>query len=359
MMLRSACIVALLAFAASVAQADTVHLRTGGTIEGIVTDNGETYIVEGAYGTMEIGKELVVRIDRAETPLSEHKTRAAALSPGDVPGWLLLGQWARGKGLDAPAAQDFQHVLSADPENVAAHEALGHEQHDGRWMTHDEVMTAKGYVQFEGQWMTPQAVEARKQLEEEWATEARLRIEEEVRAGQALELARLEQQRKREEEPQEPPPENPQPWTILIYGSPAPGMQGRGLATFAPGYRPFYRTQYDYRGNTIWKPHYLSGKSSSGKAMTVPGSQVPNAKPPKDPEPAPQPAPQQVTPPPAEPPPVADPTPPAPAEPPPAQPPADPPQQQPPPDPPPQEPPADPPQQQPPPQEQPPEEPPK
>src|SRR5262249_34511438 len=44
-------------------------------------------------------------------------------------------------------------------EHVAAHRALGHIRHQGRWGTQDEVMTARGYVKYKGKYLLPQVLE--------------------------------------------------------------------------------------------------------------------------------------------------------------------------------------------------------
>ncbi|GEM_PF-1032535 len=292
----------------SAARADTVRLRTGGTIEGIARDTGETIVVETQYGTMEIGKELVTSVEWKRTPITEHKERATLLPDTDWEGWLGLGRWADDQGLEALAKEDYEHVIEIDPENPSARAALGHEKVDGRWMTHDEAMAAKGYVRFEGAWMTPEAAASAKAQREQQEAERRKveeqwRVERE-RAELDAAIARMERERKIEEERQENAEQAPQTgWTILIYGGPAPGQgMQRGVASYAPGYRPFYRTEYNYRGSTFWKPHYLS--KPPGKGTQVPGSTLPGQAPAGEAAPAPPVEQPPVEQPPVEPPPA-------------------------------------------------------
>ncbi len=286
------------------ASADTVRLRTGGTIEGIARDTGETIVVETQYGTMEVGKELVSSVEWKRTPITEHKERASLLPGTDWEGWLALGRWADGQGLEALAKEDYERVIEIDPENPSARAALGHEKVGGRWMTRDEAMAARGHVRFEGVWMTPEAAAAAKAQREQQEAERRVveeqwRVERE-RAELDAAIARMERERKAEEERQEKPDETPQTgWTILIYGGPAPGQgMQRGVASYQPGFRPFYRTEYNYRGSTFWKPHHLSKPPARGSQ--VPGSTLPGQAPAPE---AGQPS-EPTPPPPAEPPPA-------------------------------------------------------
>ncbi len=50
----------------SLAAADVVHLKNGGKIEGVVTDQGETYKIDTGYGTLTLKKDEVVRIEKKE-----------------------------------------------------------------------------------------------------------------------------------------------------------------------------------------------------------------------------------------------------------------------------------------------------
>ena len=84
----------------------------------------------------------------------------AASPPGDVEGWLALGEWASARGLGAQARAAYSRALSASPGDPRANAALGNVQIDGRWVSEDEGYRARGYVRFEGEWMTPPEHEA-------------------------------------------------------------------------------------------------------------------------------------------------------------------------------------------------------
>lgn len=188
-MIRTFAVLAVLALVLPATQADTVRLRTGGTIDGIVTEDGGDYVIEVQYGTMRVGKELVDSVDRKETPLSEHKRRAAALAEDDADGWYKLGQWAQRSDLERLAQDDFARAVAIKPDHEAARAALGYEKVDGKWMTRDEVMASKGMVLVDGKWMSKEGAELMKALAEARALEAEAR---EAEARRQAEEARAE-----------------------------------------------------------------------------------------------------------------------------------------------------------------------
>lgn len=187
-----------LALVPTVASADTVHLKTGGTIDGIVTEDGRDYVIEVPFGLIRVGKELVDSVDWKDTPLAEHKRRAAALADDDADGWEKLGRWAQRNGLPSLAEEDFRRAIEANPEHEAARRALDHEKVDGKWMTRDEAMASRGMIRVDGKWVSREAADLMKALAEAKALDAEARAaeararEEEARAEH--EAARAEQE---------------------------------------------------------------------------------------------------------------------------------------------------------------------
>ncbi len=200
-MIRRFAVLAVLAMVLPAAQADTVRLKTGGTIDGIVTEEGSAYVIEVQFGTMRVDKALVDSIERKETPLGEHRKRAAAIAIDDADGWWKLGQWARRNDLDLLAEDDFKYLIGLQPDHEAARAALGYERVNGDWLTHDEAMAAKGMVRVSGKWVAKEAAQLMKALAEANALEAKARdaevqaLAEEARAKR--EVARAEQEERR------------------------------------------------------------------------------------------------------------------------------------------------------------------
>ncbi len=191
---RFIAVLAVLAIGLPAAQADTVRLRTGGTIEGIVTEDGGDYVIEVQYGTMRVGKELVDSVEKKETPLSEHKRRAAAIAEDDADGWQKLGQWAQRNDLGRVARDDFAHVIALKPDHEAARAALGYEKTDGKWLTHDEVMASKGMVLVDGKWISKEGAGLMKALAEAKALDAEAREAEARRQAVEAQAEREAQQ---------------------------------------------------------------------------------------------------------------------------------------------------------------------
>ncbi len=165
---------------------DVVQLKNGGTVEGIVTEEGDFYAVQTAYGITRIRKTEVTTVVWEKSALQTYKERASALDPKDATGWFELGRWARSEDLAPQADEAFQTVLALDPDHRQAREALGYVLENGRWLTRDEQMEAKGWIQVEGKWTSPEGVELRRALAEKETIEAEARkADAEARTAEA------------------------------------------------------------------------------------------------------------------------------------------------------------------------------
>jgi hypothetical protein len=139
------------------AEADEVFLRGGGHLTGeVVERRADSIVVDVGAGRIGLPASSVERIVPGPSPLAVYQQRAGQLGPKDAAGWLALGEWARSQDLSTKAGEAFERVLTIDPNNAAAHRALGHVQWQGAWMTAEESHRARGYVLFEGRWMSPE-----------------------------------------------------------------------------------------------------------------------------------------------------------------------------------------------------------
>jgi hypothetical protein len=173
--------VTLLALAPALAHADSVFLKNGGEIRGEIVEQREDVIVmEVGPGRLTVPRRNVARVVSSVTDLGTYQARAAALSPRDVAGWINLAEWARAHDLGTQARDAYSRVLALDPQNAAAHRALGHVRVADRWMDAADANRAQGLVEFEGTWMT--AEERRDRIEDRRAAEDDRRAQREADA---------------------------------------------------------------------------------------------------------------------------------------------------------------------------------
>jgi hypothetical protein len=189
----------------AVALADEVYLKSGGQLSGrVVSRTADKIVVDVGAGQITVPPSAVVRIEEKRSALDDYEERARKLEPGDVNGWLALGDWASSRALGTQARQAYERALAAAPDSARANEALGRVQINGRWVTEDEAYQAKGYVKFEGDWISP--AEHASILQERAADAERSRQvqEADARARAAEERAQAAEERaKQAEQPTE------------------------------------------------------------------------------------------------------------------------------------------------------------
>jgi hypothetical protein len=169
-MTRAILATTLLAAAAPWAAADEVWLKGGGRIVGEVMERRpQSVVIDVGPGTVTLPMTRVDRIVGGSSRLAEYRSRAARLNPDDVPGWLALASWADQNDLRTQARGAWEHLLSVQPGNTVAQQALGNVFQAGRWMERSDAMRARGLVEWDGEWMTPGEREARLRVQ---ATEA-------------------------------------------------------------------------------------------------------------------------------------------------------------------------------------------
>jgi hypothetical protein len=190
-MRRSLLTALALAVGTGLGQADVVYLTGGGRIEGeVVEQRPDGVVVEVSAGRITLPRSRIERMVVGRSALSEFRARAAALAGGDLRGWLALAAWARDNDLLTQARGAYEHVLSLDPTNAAAHHALGHVLVADRWLTLEDSYRARGLVQFEGTWVTPEERQALVAERAAYAAQRREEIEAEARIREAEARAR-------------------------------------------------------------------------------------------------------------------------------------------------------------------------
>jgi len=169
----------------TVAAADQIQLVGGGSIEGVVLEDGEALVIQMDMGTVSIPRSEVVRIVRGDSALDELGRRRAKVRDGDVAGLFRLARWAQSAGLGSRALSIAREVLVLRRDHVEARAMLGYTKIDGRWMTPDEVMRHRGFVRHGAGWLSPEQVKARDEAR-------RLAVAEAEARARVARFARLE-----------------------------------------------------------------------------------------------------------------------------------------------------------------------
>ena len=178
--------IVVIALVAAPVFADEVYLRGGGRFSGeIVEQTEDSVTVDIGGGYLSAPMASVVRIEEGVSPLTEYRTRAASIPPGDAEAWRELARWAEKETLSSQAWEAYSQVVEILPDDDEANRALGRVLLGGSWVTEEESYRARGYVEFEGEWMMP--AERQAILDERRAGEQadRQANEAEIRAIQA------------------------------------------------------------------------------------------------------------------------------------------------------------------------------
>jgi hypothetical protein len=184
---------------AAPAMADTVHLKGGGQIRGVIVERTEDSVTVdiGGGGTVTARMSSVVRIEEDRSPLQDFRERADAIPEGDVEAWRELARWATDNALMSQALRAYSEVVAVLPDDEEANRALGRVKVNGQWMSEEENYRSRGYVRFEGQWMTPE--EQRRIQADRQSNEAAAQQANEAKIAE-LETEIAEDRRRKEEE---------------------------------------------------------------------------------------------------------------------------------------------------------------
>jgi hypothetical protein len=184
-------VVSLLVLSPSLAVADSVFLKGGGEIKGeVVEQRADAVVLEVGPGRITLPMKNVARIVSNTTDLGLYHSRAAALAPRDVAGWLSLAAWSQRHDLATQAREAYERVLDVDPMNADAHLARGDVRMGDRWLSAAEANRARGLVEFEGTWMSPDERQMRLEERAVAAQESRAIREADARAREAEARAR-------------------------------------------------------------------------------------------------------------------------------------------------------------------------
>jgi hypothetical protein len=133
--LRSTLLAALAVFwTAWSAQADILHLKSGGSVEGtIIAQDGERYTVRTLVGTVTVPADAVERFEKKPSVLDEYVKRSKEAA--DTPqAQVELAKWCDEHGLRAFWRKHLKRALELDPDCETARVALGFVRVGGIWV---------------------------------------------------------------------------------------------------------------------------------------------------------------------------------------------------------------------------------
>lgn len=158
------------------AGADLIKLKSGGEIRGeidrkigtVTAEQVEIQTLTGA--TVEVDRSQIEFVTRRPVAVEEFEVRLKT-TPDTVEALWELGEWCLENRLSRQREIPLERILELDPEHAEAHRALGHIQHEGQWMTRDELMASRGYVKYKGRYVTSQELELLEKTSVELAAE--------------------------------------------------------------------------------------------------------------------------------------------------------------------------------------------
>ena len=179
------------ALCAAPAQADTLTLKDGRIVEGMVTPTETGYWVLSRFGVTELKKAEVQEHTRSKDVDALIRERAAKIPTTDLKNRAALATWLQSLGRTNEASEIATSMLAQDPEHAGAHKLLGHVRYKGRWMAPDAAKRAQGLVRHGDAWYTPEEWRALDAASRKTAEDAEARRLAKERAEEVATLLRL------------------------------------------------------------------------------------------------------------------------------------------------------------------------
>jgi len=158
-------VLALPMLLAGLSLADIVTTSDGRKYDGkIVEETAASVVIETKFGKFTLAKDKVKSIERIKSKADEYAEKAQALKADDPEAHYELGMWSKEQGYSEGFAKEMQAVLKLAPDHQKAHDALGHVQHEGKWVTKaerdalakkkdEDEKRAQGLVPYKGKWV--------------------------------------------------------------------------------------------------------------------------------------------------------------------------------------------------------------
>jgi hypothetical protein len=161
---------------AAKASADHIKLKSGGELRGQIESPKDLkstapYVVRTLTGALvEISQDDVESVTKRRLVIEEYEVRAADTADSIDAQWELA-EWCRERSLTTQRRIHLERIVELDRNHERAHRGLGHVYEQGRWTTHDDIMTARGYVKHKGRWVLPQELALMEQEQRETEAE--------------------------------------------------------------------------------------------------------------------------------------------------------------------------------------------
>lgn len=155
-------------------RADELYLHDGRKIDGVITENGDEYIIRrDDNSAMRVPKYEVLRLEKKLTTEQLYENLRAVCDEQDVTQLLNLAQWCRQNNLVKPAKELYAKVIALEPLNVTARKGAGFILYKNEWLTREEYQRAHGKEFYKGEWLDRAIVE--KKLAEDAEHDAKKR----------------------------------------------------------------------------------------------------------------------------------------------------------------------------------------
>ncbi len=107
--------------------ADILHLKTGGTIDGRIIEETDTYVRIKTDPEIEftVEKNKIESVEKKETEEDIYLQKVKEIKEGDAKGHYELGIYCKGRGLYEYAKKEFLESLNFDPNNAIVYNQLG------------------------------------------------------------------------------------------------------------------------------------------------------------------------------------------------------------------------------------------
>lgn len=149
--------------ACDLCRADIFQLADGGEVAGKLVERGENneYIVQTKLGAqVTLTRKQVKNVVREAEQQAEYESRSRAL-PDTVAAHRSLAVWCKEHQLPELADHHLKRILELDPQDEQARTSLGYQQYHGKWLSRDDIMTARGMRYYEGTYRTEQDIALR------------------------------------------------------------------------------------------------------------------------------------------------------------------------------------------------------
>lgn len=140
--------------------ADVFQLEDGGKIVGTLIEHGkdgESVIRSESGALVTLEESQIRKVVRVGDDLLEYQQRSRSI-PDTVEAHHRLAAWCKEHQLSRQRKHHLKRVLELDPSDREARMSLGYQEHQGRWLTRDQIMQAWGLEMYKGDYRSAQEI---------------------------------------------------------------------------------------------------------------------------------------------------------------------------------------------------------